>query len=146
VRLGALATVTLDAHPGRTFTAKVTRLFPGIDHETHTRTIEGSIGEDVALAPGMFARLSLILATVHDALTVPIEAVVRRDGKPVVFVIAGGGTVRQRAVTPGVEDSGRVQIIKGVNKGETVAVVGHNRLRDGMKVRVMKAEGGGTPR
>jgi membrane fusion protein (multidrug efflux system) len=141
VRADAPITVTLDAHPGRTLAAKVTRVFPDIDRRTHTRTVEGVIEGEIALAPGMFARLQLTLATAPEALTVPVESVVRRKGNPAVFVIASDGTAKQRTVKLGMEVDGRVQILAGVDRGEPVAVAGHNRLRDGRKVRVAKERG-----
>jgi membrane fusion protein (multidrug efflux system) len=154
VRDGAPIAVTLDAHPGATFSARVNRIFPDIDRRTHARTVEGAITGDVALVPGMFARLQLTLASAPEALTVPVESVVRRRGKPVVFVIAGDGTARQRAVRLGIESHRRVQILAGVAEGDPVAVAGHNRLRDGKKVRVAggrdapsrASRGGGKPR
>jgi len=141
VQSGAAITVTLDAHSARSFSARVTRIYPDIDRRTHTRTIEATIEGDVVLAPGMFARLQLILASIPEALTVPIEAVIRRNGKPIVFVIQGDATVDQRQVEIGLEDNGCVQILAGVAKGEAVAVAGHNRLRDGNQVRVAKGQG-----
>jgi membrane fusion protein (multidrug efflux system) len=141
VETGASIAVTLDAHPGQTFTAKVTRIYPDIDRSAHTRTVEGAIEGGVSLAPGMFARLQLTLASIPEALTVPVEAVVRRDGTPFVFVIQGDATVEQRPIDLGLEDDGRVQILSGVKKGETVAVAGHGRLRDGKQVRVAKGQG-----
>jgi RND family efflux transporter MFP subunit len=141
VQSGAPVTVTLDAHPGRTLQAVIIRIYPEIDRRTHTRTVEASIEEDVVLAPGMFARLQLTLASIPEALTVPAEAVVRRNGKPLVFVVQGDVTVEQRTVELGLEDGGHVQIITGVNKGEAVAVAGHNRLRDGKQVRVANGKG-----
>jgi len=142
VQSGASIAITLDAHPGRTLQAVVTRIYPDIDRRTHTRTVEASIEEDVVLAPGMFARLQLTLASIPEALTVPSEAVVRRDGKPLVFVVQGDATVEQRPVKLGLEDDGHVQIVTGVNKGEAVAVAGHSRLRDGKQVRVANGKGG----
>ena len=103
VQNGAPITVTLDAHPGRTFAAKVIRIFPDIDRRTHTRTVEGIIEDEAVMAPGMFARLQLTLASATGALTVPVEAVVRRDGKPMVYVIADDKTAEQRPVKLGIE-------------------------------------------
>jgi RND family efflux transporter MFP subunit len=142
VRGGSSISVTLDAHTGQTFAAKVTRIFPDIDRRTHTRTVEGRIEGDVALAPGMFARLQLTLASAPEALTVPVESIVRRDRKPVVFVISSDKTAHRRSVKLGMEGDGRVQVLAGVDKGESVAVAGHNRLRDGKRVRVAKERQG----
>jgi membrane fusion protein (multidrug efflux system) len=136
VRLGAPIAATLDAYPGMTLAAEVTRVYPDIDRRTHTRTVEASIEGDVTLAPGMFVRLRLVLATVPEALTVPVESVVRRGGGPVVFVIASDGTAEQRLVELGMKGDGRVQVLSGVDPGESVAVAGHDHLRDGSRVRV----------
>ncbi len=140
VQSDAPITVTLDAHPGKTFAAKVTRIYPDIDRRTHTRTIEGLVEGDVALAPGMFARVGLTLASAPEALTVPIEAVVRRGEERTVYVIGSDGTAEQRTVKLGIEEEGRIQVLAGIKKGERVAVGGHNRLRDGKKVRVAKGQ------
>lgn len=142
VKDGAPIEVAIDAHPGRTFTAKVTRIFPDIDRRTHTRTVEAIIDGDVALVPGMFARLRLTLASAPEALVVPTEAIVRRDGRPMVFVVTSDGIVDERAVEIGIEDGAHVQIIEGVREGEPVAVAGHTRLRSGMKVALSGAPGG----
>jgi len=139
----AAVKVFLDAYPGQNFDARVTRIYPDIDRQTHTRSVEAEIDNDIKLFPGMFARLEVTLKTVPDTLCVPVEAVVRRDGKPLVFVIGDDATVEQRPVELGLEDDGHVQILAGVNQGEAVAIAGHNRLRDGKQVRVAKGQGSG---
>jgi RND family efflux transporter MFP subunit len=145
IRNGASITVLLDAFPGRTFKGTVTRVYPEIDRRTHTRTVEGSIEGEVALAPGMFARLDLTLSSVPAAIAVPAESVLRRPGHPpVVFVITKEGLAEKRPVKPGIEDGRRVQILSGVKNGELIAVAGHGRLRDRMKVRLVRGQE--TPR
>ncbi len=144
IRDNAAITVTLDAHPGRDFTGAVTRVYPEIDWRTHTRIAEGTIERDVVLLPGMFARLEVTLSSVSDAVAVPHESVLRPgDAETVVFVIKPEGSVERRRVQTGVEDAGRVQIITGVKPGEQIAVAGHARLRDGMRVRIAPDPGAG---
>jgi len=135
VMQGAPVVVALDAHPGKPFAAGVTRIYPEIDRRTHTRTVEATIEGNVALFPGMFARLQLTLSLETNALSVPIEAILLRNDKPLVFVITEAGKARQRAVKTGIEDAGRVQILDGIQEGERVAIAGHTRLRDGAEVR-----------
>ena len=142
VRSDAPIAVTLDAHPKMTLSAKIARIYPDIDRTTHTRTVDAVIDGDVALAPGMFARLKLTLASAPEALTVPAGAVVRRGESPIVYVIARDGVAKERKVELGLQDEGRVQIVSGLQAGERVAVGGHNRLRDGKKVRVADAKEG----
>lgn len=140
-RVGTSATFTarLDAFPGRTFSGKITRVYPEIDRQTHTRTVEGVLAEKVSLAPGMFARLELVLSTATQALSVPVVAVLSRGKASVVFVVTADGRAIRRKVRTGIEDAGRVEIRSGLKAGERVAVAGHARLRDGVRVRLAKA-------
>ncbi len=135
VQSGASITVTMDAHPGKTFSAKVTRIYPDIDRKTRTRTIEGTIEGDVIIAPGMFARLQLILKSVPEALTVPVEAVVRRDGKAVVFVMEDGKAI-VRMVETGIESGNHIEIVSGIQAGDKVIVAGNEKLKNGAEVRL----------
>ena len=57
---GMKAEVELDAYPGKRFGATISRLYPGLDPRTRTRTAEISVNEAPALLPGMFARVYLV--------------------------------------------------------------------------------------
>lgn len=146
VERAAAVSVTLDAYPGKTLAARVTRVYPEIDRRTRARTVEAEIQGDVALTPGMFARLELILSSVPEAVAVPAEAVLRTEGgETTVFVIRPDGSAQRRRVEIGVEDAGRVQIVTGLRPGDQVAVAGHTRLRDGVKVRRAGGKNGARP-
>jgi len=147
ITTSAAFTARLDAHPGRVLTGKITRVYPEIDRQTHTLTVEGEIAEKVTLAPGMFARLELTLSVATKALTVPVTAVSARGEESVVLVVTADGKVRWRTVRTGIEDAGRVEILSGLEAGERVAVAGHKRLKDGVRVRLTGAparRGGGS--
>jgi membrane fusion protein (multidrug efflux system) len=148
---GLRVAVSLDAYPGKTFPAKVIRLYPTLDRRMRTRTVEAMVVERVLLLPGMFARLKLELAAVADATVVPQEAVVvTPHGEQVAFVVIDG-KARQRTITTGVEAGGKVQILTGVTGGEQVIVGGQAKLKDGSPVRLpapaqgtgARAQGGG---
>jgi multidrug efflux pump subunit AcrA (membrane-fusion protein) len=53
-----------------------------------------------------------------------------------VFVVADGVATR-RTVETGLNSEGRVEIVSGLQAGETIVVTGANALRDGMDVRVV---------
>ena len=73
----------LDAYPGRTFQGKIQRIYPELDTRMRTRTVEAVIGEPVALIPGMFARVKVLLEFVPEAITVPSQAVIiTPEGRP----------------------------------------------------------------
>ena len=136
VRTGMEAQVRLDALPGRSFSARVVRVFPHLDPQLRTRTIELAVENDAPLAPGMFGRVLLILESVPDAVTVPVQAIIATpSGAQVAFVVADGKAA-QRKVETGIEASGRIQILSGLNPGDQVVVSGQEKLKDGAEVRL----------
>jgi membrane fusion protein, multidrug efflux system len=136
---GTPATVQLDAYPGKTFEGKVSLVYPDLDTRMRTRNAEVKLGAPVALIPGMFARLKLTLQTEAEAVVVPGEAVlVLPNGEKVAYVLKDAKAQR-RVVQAGLEAGGRVQIVSGIQAGETVITAGNEKLKDGMEV---KGQGG----
>lgn len=141
VRPGMALRITLDAYPGAGFTGRIARVHPYLVERTRTRTIEVEIWEAVDLLPGMFARLEIPLAAARGATIVPIEALVPGPADAYFVFVVGDGKATRRAVETGIEQDGRVQITSGVAPGESVAIAGHERLRDGATVRLSGAAG-----
>ena len=131
--------VQMDAYPGKTFEGKISLVYPDLDTRMRTRTAEVKLDYPVALIPGMFARLQVVLETATDAVVVPGDAVlVLPNGEKVAFIIKDGKAQR-RVLQTGLEAGGQVQIVSGVQPGETVVTAGNEKLKDGMEV---KAQGG----
>src|SRR3989449_4956048 len=64
VRVGAAATITVDALPGRTFRGRVTFIYPQLDEKTRTLTGRVAVENgDGALRPGMYATAGLATAS-----------------------------------------------------------------------------------
>lgn len=147
VRVGTGCEVTFDAYPGRSFATKVGRLFGELNRDTRMLNVEVEIPDPVVLLPGMFARIALTLDAIQDAVVIPASAVTTDPaGGGIVFVVRDG-TASLRAVTTGIEQEQRVQVVKGVEAGETVVVAGSERLRDGTRVRIRgDGEKPGRPR
>jgi len=130
------ARVSLDSLPGKTFAAKVVRVYPELDRRMRTRTVELVLDEPAKLVPGMFARVHLVLESAENAVTIPQQAIALTPaGGKVAYVVADGKAV-VRKVQTGIEQAGRVQVLAGLEPGEKVAVAGHEKLKDGMEVRV----------
>ena len=131
----------LDAYPGRTFHGKIQRIYPELDTRMRTRTVEAVIGEPVTLIPGMFARVKVLLEFAPDAITVPAQAViVTPKGDRVAFVAREGRAMRRKVET-GIEEGGRIQIVKGIQAGEQVIVAGNEKLKDGVEIQVRQGAG-----
>jgi multidrug efflux pump subunit AcrA (membrane-fusion protein) len=153
MRTDMKAQVSLDSLAGKTFAASVTRVYPELDRRMRTRTVELVLEEPAQLAPGMFARVRLVLESVADAITIPQQAIALTPaGGQVAYVVADGKVV-MRKVRTGIEQAGRVQIVAGLESGEKVVVTGNERLKDGAEVRVAgpamspgkAGSGGGAP-
>jgi membrane fusion protein, multidrug efflux system len=70
-----------------------------------------------------------------NTVLVPAEALVR-DGDQTMVMIANGSKAERRAVTTGIQDEQRVEIISGVRAGELVITRGHIGLADGAAISV----------
>jgi RND family efflux transporter MFP subunit len=136
VREGMVAHVAMDSLPGKTFTGKVVRVYPELDRRMRTRTVELTLTDPADLVPAMFARIRLVLESIESAVTVPQQSVLLTPaGGQVAYVVVDGKAV-MRKIRTGIEQAGRVQVLAGLEPGEKVVVTGHEKLKDGMEVRV----------
>jgi membrane fusion protein, multidrug efflux system len=108
----------------RPYTAVVSATESGIATETRSLMIRASVtGDATGLIPGNFAKVHLSFAPDNNALMVPTQAIIpQARGKKVVLYRNGIATFTD--VTTGVRDSSMVQIVSGLNKGDTVVVTG----------------------
>ena len=99
------------------------------------------------LREGMVASLSLtadVGSGAAAATLVPQSALVRRDGRLAIFVVGEadrGPRVNLREVRIGHSDGDRVEVLAGVDPGETVVIEGQFALRDGSDVFVETGSG-----
>ena len=154
IRAGQKAQLTVDALPGRPFTAIVQAVDPLIEANGRSVGVRGCIDNRLQqLRPGMFARVNAVFGTRENALVIPEEAIIPQGGRTfVVKVVAGdkpGALVSERmAVTIGLRQPGKVEIVQGLSAGDTVVTAGHQRLqKDGTALRVvdLSQPGGGKP-
>ncbi|MFN4003282.1 MAG: efflux RND transporter periplasmic adaptor subunit [Hylemonella sp.] len=144
VRAGQLASVELDALPGRRFEARVQAVDPLIDANGRSIGVRASIvNRELLLRPGMFARVNTVFGVRERARVLPEEAIVPQGGKTyVIRLVPGpdGALVSQRVeVKLGLRRPGQVEILEGVQEGDTVVTAGQQRLqRDGTAVQVLE--------
>lgn len=126
---------SFDAVPDRMFDLDIVREYPSLDRRLRTRTFEASVPANVALAPGMFARLRIVREAYADALTIASESMLRDGEKAFIFVVEDGRAVR-REVGPVFEQDGRIMLRSGLQPGDRVIVGGIERVKDGAAVRI----------
>jgi RND family efflux transporter MFP subunit len=120
-----------------TVTGRVRVVTPQVDPQTRLGVARISLTGS-GLRPGMFAETAIDVGAA-PTVAVPQAAVVFRDGKPGVYVIATDNRVRFRPVTTGPRIGQQVSIVSGLAGGERVAVQGAGFLGEGDRVTVAAA-------
>ncbi|QEC44351.1 efflux RND transporter periplasmic adaptor subunit [Pseudobacter ginsenosidimutans] len=74
--------------------------------------------------PGLQANVILPVQGDGNALTLPVDAVIRNGKGAHVWVQTGKGKFEPRRVKTGIENADRVEILEGIASGDTVVVTG----------------------
>ena len=144
VRRGQTAVLDIDALPGRQYTAQIQAIDPLIDANGRSVGVRGCIdNRQLQLRPGMFARVNIVFGVTGNARVIPEEAIVPQGGRQFVIKLLDGpneqGRTTQRVeVKVGLRSPGKVEILEGLEPGETVVTAGQQRVqRDGTLVTVV---------
>ncbi len=139
VKPGQRVDVTVQGNGDRAVEGAVERTVPVADPTSRDFLLRITITKGADLTkPGMFARGSVVVQESSDAVIVPKDALIEREGSMFAFVIAGGKAQR-RALTMGITDTKRAQVLSGVKPGESVVVIGAQGLQDGDAVEVKES-------
>ncbi len=104
--------------------AKVTFLSPEFRNNMQITIMRATIkNQDNRLKPGQHAQVFLTHSA-HEAIAIPIDAVIRDEQGSHVYVRSGNNTFRPRRVKTGIENFDQVEITDGLNEGDTIAVTG----------------------
>lgn len=143
---GQAVELTVDAFPGRIFTGEVYAIDPQVDVNGRSIRIRARIANaDLALRPGLFARVIIKGLREREVVRVPESAVVPAGNDKIVYSIVGG-KAKENKVTLGRRRAGEVEILSGVEDGTQVIISGQTRLRDGAPVDVTSPPLNSAPR
>lgn len=116
-----------------------------VDPATGTIRLKASFANaKKQLWPGQFVDVTLILATVKNAVVVPTQAVQTGQKGQFVFVVKGDGTAQLAPVTTGPAFQGKTMIEQGLGPNELVVVDGQMRVVPGSRVEVSGTGKGGN--
>jgi RND family efflux transporter MFP subunit len=112
----------------------ISEIAPAADAGSRTFLVKLDLPATPGLRSGQFGRVAIPVAEVN-ALRVPASAVVVRGQMELVFVVAGQ-QAQMRLVKTGKRLGSEIEIVSGVNSGETLVVEGANALTDGQPLQV----------
>jgi len=146
VRSGYPVTVTVAAVPDQTFEGDVSAINTSVNPETRTVRIRATLdNQDNLLRPGMFATIQTGQPRDNEVVTVPRTAISYNTYGNFVFAVEenddGQLIVNRRTIQTGEVRNNRVEVVSGLESGETVVAKGLLRLRAGQRVEIQDESG-----
>jgi multidrug efflux pump subunit AcrA (membrane-fusion protein) len=140
VKLGQRAEMQLSYYAGKTYSGKITYVYPTVDSVARTVKVRIEFpNPNFELKPQMFANVQLNI-NYGDQILVPQEAVMDSGDQQYVFIVRDGGTFEPRTIQMGARVEGKVVVLSGLKTGETIVTSG-NFLVDS-ESRLKSAMGG----
>lgn len=144
LKLGQKASIQVEAFPGRDFSGTVARIYPTVDPLSRTFQVEIVVlNSKRELKPGFFAKVSIEIDQLHDALTLPEESIVSFAGVTKVFRVDGDKVnqvevkIGQRlAVSSGNKMENWVEVSGSLKVGDLIVLSGQNGLAENTQVKI----------
>jgi RND family efflux transporter MFP subunit len=131
VRMGQKVSVTLDALPGKSYEATITKIAPASitpkDKTVDVFPVEATLAKaDALIKPGMTADVRIHIEKREHVLALPIEAVVKDAGKQYVTKVVVGDKGKQTTVKTevhvGARNDRELEIVDGIVEGDKVLI------------------------
>ena len=104
--------------------ATVYAVAPNIDPSTRTLQLKAlAPNQNGALIPGAFARIEVLMQARRNVILIPAEAILSESSGQKVYIYRGGN-VQEVMVETGARTNDRVEIIKGIARGDSVITTG----------------------
>src|SRR6266478_9171963 len=135
---GLTADLTLAEFPGRQFQGKLVRTSDSINYATRTLIAEIDVDNPTGkLLSGAYTEVHLKVPGQASSYLVPVSALIfRSHGLQVAVVKSGAASLR--SVTPGHDFGERIEIVSGLQVGDTVIINPPDSLVSGQKVEVVQ--------
>ena len=124
--MGQTGVITIDAFPGRRFSARVRRVAPYVvDIEKQARTVDVEVefadpGDVKVLLVGYSADVEVVLDLRENVLRVPTQALL--PGNRVLVYTASPSTLEERQLEVGIANPEYTEVRSGLEQGEKVVV------------------------
>lgn len=140
LQLGQEVVVEMPAAYSSEVTGKIDRLSPAADARTQLYSVRIYIeNNDHIIKPGMFAKIKLNTNVRENIIAVKSESVVQNNGKIVVYVVEDDKAL-EKEVEIGLDTGEYVEVVKGLNVGESIVIKGQNYVENGSTVKVVRGD------
>ncbi len=140
VKIGQVAQLQLSYYPGKTYSGRISYIYPSMDPTTHTAKVRIDIANPgFVLKPQMFADVE-IKVNYGNKILIPQDAVLNSGTEQTVFVVRQGGNFEPRKVTLGPAVEGNVIILSGLKAGETIVTSGNFLIDSESRMKSATAE------
>lgn len=134
IKKGQAAQLRVMALPDKVFQGYISLV--NITADPLTKKFEVEVmtdNPDLILRPNTFGEVTLEVSTHENALVIPQKAVLESR---YVFVAREDNRAERREVSLGLQNSDRIEIVKGLREGELVVVEGNYGLEDGAEIDI----------
>jgi RND family efflux transporter MFP subunit len=144
---GVNATLTVPQYPGRTFSGKLTRSSNAVDPATRTLLAEVDVNNRTGeLLPGSYTEVHLHVSNPAPALIVPVSALILEPDGLHVAVVDSTQHAHIVRVTPGRDSGSTMEILGGLQAGQSIIANPPDSLTEGEQVRVVTPDRGSPSR
>lgn len=137
VKNGAQVQFQLDGS-NSIYRATVSAIESNVEENTRSLAVRAVVqASDRFLVPGAFAKVKMVLGKQDNAILIPNESVIPQGRKKQAILYKSGKAVFAE-ITTSVRDSSNIQVVSGINLGDTVIITGLLFLRPGAEVKLSK--------
>ena len=143
VQPGMVARISLDGATGLMAEEKVLRIEPAVRKEGNADFLAVWISltpSPLKLRPNQQVDVRLLVGTRSAVNRIPLEALVTTNGKASVWVVEGGRLHSVPLIIGMIGDS-HVEVVSGLQAGQTVVVLDGKALKEGDSVTAARASG-----
>jgi len=140
IKKGLIVEVETDAASGNRGRAMIIAVEPGANTSTRNMKVRAVL-QGTKPNPGGFVKVFIDEGKIRNSVKVPASAIIP-DDKNNQLVVVKGGKANFVSVQTGIRESDMVEIVKGINIGDSVVVSGvlFVRPKSNVKVRGVKTE------
>lgn len=136
VQVGNKAYIQVDGAGDAVLEGTVSMVSPAANAQTLLYPVEIVVDNpEQNMKPGMFASVKMVTSQKEGVISLPLDAVMEKEGETFVYVVGEDSHAQKVVVTTGIQNDTQVEITGGLEAGAQVVVKGQDYLADGSLVQ-----------